>query len=141
MSSEVTMNLSMQIRADSIEYRSLPTSFNIDMTGRMGPVPGAMLVTTAGTDVDLSQLTVPGVCRIQNQDTTNWVEAGVWDPEAGVFYPMLEIGPGQTFPLQLARNLQQEYGTGTGTTGANTNRLRLKADTAPCVVLVEAFEK
>ena len=93
-----------------------------------------------GTDVDFSELTIPGLCRLMNLDATNFIEFGIWDPEGGVFYPLGEIGPGKTYTIKLSRNLQEEFGTGTGTTGADTNRLRIKADTAACNVLVEAFE-
>lgn len=145
MSGEAQIRSSLQITkktgaVEQINYQGKPTSFNADVAGTKGPVPGAVTATVAGTDVDFSQLTTPTLCRLQNQDATNFVEYGVWDPEGNTFYPLGELLPGETYVLRLSRNLQQEFGTGTGTTGAETNRLRLKADTASVNVLVEAFE-
>ena len=117
------------------------TAFKVDVTGAKGPVPGSIAVSVWGTNVDFGELTTPTLCRLTNQDATNFVEYGVWDPEGGTFYPLGEIGPGESYPLKLSRNLQEEYATGTSTTGEDTNRLRLKADTAACNVLIEAFEK
>jgi hypothetical protein len=58
-----------------------------------------------------------------------------------VFYPLIELLPGESYVFRLSRNIQEQYaGTGTGTT-APDNRLRIKANGASCVVLVEAFEK
>ncbi len=136
---------SLQIQKTSgtvttIDYASKPTAFDITVTGTKGPVPGAITVTTAGVDVDFSELTTPGYCRLFNHDATNFYEYGIWDPEGNTFYPLGEVGPGESYVLKLSRNLQEEFGTGTGTSGANTNRLRLKADTASVEAVVEAFE-
>lgn len=142
-----TVQANLQVRKVSgsvvqIEYNGVgPSSFEVVVTGTQGPVPGAVLVTTEGTDIDLSELTTPGLCEIHNQDDTNFVTVGIWDPEGSKFYPMDEVGPGEKYPKKLSRDLQEEFGTGTGTTGADTNRLRIKADTDPCVVYVGAFEK
>ena len=59
-----------------------------------------------------------------------------------VFGPQVEIevGPGEQYPVKLSRNIGNSYGTGTGTLGADTS-MRIKADTAACVVVVEAFER
>jgi hypothetical protein len=148
MADEATIQNSLQIRkvdatsgAVVLEHRSTgPTSFNVDVSGTKGPTPGAITVTTEGTDVDLSELTIPGLCEIHNQDGTNFVEVGIWDPEVSKFYPLDEVGPGEKYTRKLSRNLQEEFMTGTGTTGADTNRLRLKADTDSCEVYVGAFE-
>jgi hypothetical protein len=146
MSNEARIQTSLNIQKSSgtiqqLDYRSSPNSYQVDVTGAKGPTPGAMSASVAGTDVDFSQLTQPTLCLLHNQDGTNFVEYGVWDPEGSKFYPLGELGPGEVHVLKLSRNLQEEYGTGTGTTGANTNRLRLKADTAACNVFVGAFEK
>jgi len=147
MSNEATIRSSLAIRKESgdlvtIQYSGQPTAFLGDVTGTKGPVPGAVACSTAGTDIDLSELTTPGYCRIMNQDPTNYVTVGIYDPETTTFYPMLELLPGETYVMRLSRNLAWEYGTaaGTGTTGPETNRLRIKAHTASCNVLVEAFE-
>ncbi len=140
MVNEASIRSSLQITKGKIEYRSSPTQFSADVTGSKGPSPGAVDISTAGTDIDFSELTTPGLCRIQNQDPTNYVTYGIWDPENNTFFPLGELLPGETYPLRLSRLLQEELGTGSGTSGADTNRLRFKADTASVVVLVEAFE-
>lgn len=147
MSNEISIQLNLMINknddAGIVYYRSYPTQFNSDMDGALGPTPGAVLVGIYGTDVDLSQLTQPGICRVSNQDASNFVSYGPYDPELDKFYPVGEILPGEFYLFRLSRNLGNEYagtGTGTGTTGAETNTLRFVADTEPVVVLVEAFE-
>ncbi len=122
------------------DYRSFPTSFTTDVVGDLGPTPGAFTATIAGTDVDLSEITVPGLCRIANLDSTNFVTVGIWDPELGVFFPLMEVRPNEFWVFRLSRLLFGEYGTGVGSVGPNTNQLRVKADTASCVVDVAAFE-
>lgn len=140
MADEAQVNSSLRIIKGNIEYYSLPRVFSADVTGTKGPTPGVMVASVTGADVDLSELTTPALCRLINLDTTNFVEYGIWDPEGSTFYPLGEIQPGESYIIRLSRYLQEEFGTGTGTTGADTNRLRLKADTAACNVVVEAFE-
>lgn len=140
MSSEAQVTSYLQIIKDNLEYQSRPASFQADVSIGKGPTPGALTVTTPGVDVDLSELTQPGLCRIANIDSTNRVEVGVWDPETTTFYPMLELLPGETYIVRLSRNIQGEY-VGTGTVeGAATNTLRIKAVSSSCIVLVEAFD-
>lgn len=141
MANEATITSRLTIRKGNLQYDSSPSQFRADVTAAKGPSPGAITVTTAGVDVDLSVLENPSLCRMMNLDETNYVEYGVTDPENNLFIPLGEIRPGESYILRLSRNLQTEYvGTGTGT-GDSTNRLHLKANTASCVVLVEAFEE
>ena len=140
MSDEATVRTSLQILKSPLDYRGQPTVFHADVAGTKGPSPGAIAVSPAGTDVDLSELTTPALCRIQNLDDEHFVEFGIWDPEGNTFYPLGEILPGESYVLRLSRNLHQEFGTGTGTSGAGTNRLRLKAWSVALDVLVEAFD-
>lgn len=141
----ITCSLTIQKQDGSgrmlIDYNGRPASFRADVTGTKGPCVGSIRVALAGTDVDLSELTTPGLCRIQNQDATNFVEYGIREPGTNTFYPLGEILPGESYVLRLSRNLQEEYvGTGTGTS-APTNFLHLKANTAACNVLIEVFEQ
>lgn len=145
MANEATIRSALQIRkaVDGLvvmDYQSRPAAFQADVDDTKGPLPGAMTVGILGKDVDLSELETPGLCRIMNQDDENFVEYGIRDPETDFFYPLGELLPGESYVLRLSRNLEQEYiGTGTGTSPGMTNKLHLKANTAPCVVLVEAF--
>ncbi len=142
MTSEAQIHSSLQITKpnEKLEYRSSPTAFKATVTGAKGPVPGALAITTAGVDIDFSELTQPALCRLQNLDTTNYVDYGIWDPEGGKFYPLGALLPGETYVIRLSPNLHEEFGEGAGTTGADTNRLRLKANTAACDCVVDALK-
>lgn len=146
MSSEAQIRVSITIlktlgNLRLIDYQSRPTDFTMDVTGTKGPSPGAITVTTLGTDVSFAELVTPHLCFIKNMDPTNYVEVGIYDPSNNDFYPLLKIGPGHGWPIPLTHNFGESYeGTGTGTTAA-TKRLRIKANTASCVVSVEAFEE
>ena len=146
MSNEATVQSNLNIRKSTsagvivLEYRSNPTMFRADVAGTNGPTPGAVTVDVGpGTDISLDQLTsLGGLCWLQNMDDGNYVEYGIYDTSTTEFYPLGELLPGETALLRLSRNLQKEYvGTGTGASGA---RLRFKANTAACVVRVDAFD-
>ena len=125
-----------------LQYLSQPGAFVADVTGTKGPTPGAIRVPIGGVAADLSELTTPGWCWMMNLDETNYVEYGIRDPGADTFYQLGELGPGEINLVKLSRNLLEEYGPGTGTgTTAPTNQLWFKANTAACVVRVEAFER
>ena len=140
MSREANITSSLQITKGNLTYQSLPPGFSADVAGAKGPTPGSVSVSTDGTDVDFSQLTTPGLCRIMNQDASNFVTYGTWDPDDSTFRPLGELKPGESFILRLSRQLGQVQGVGVGTVEPTNNTLRLKADTAACNVLVEAFE-
>lgn len=144
MSSEAQIRSSLQIRKNNLTYQSQPTAFVADVSGTNGPTPGAFTVPVAGIAVDLSKLTTPGLCRIMNLDLTNYVEYGIKDVSGvgiGLFYPLGEILPGESYVIRLSRNITEEYtATGTGTTPKNFDNFWFKAHVAPVNVLVEAFE-
>jgi hypothetical protein len=146
MADEATIQSSLIIKKttsskDVIDHKSMgPTTFKVTVTGTKGPAPGTTTITTEGVNITFTGFTTPGLCEFHNQDATNFVEGGIWDPDNNKFFPLFEIGPGEKYVLKLSRNLQEEFWTGTGTTGAAVNRLRLKADTASCEVYVGAFE-
>ena len=139
MANEATIRSSLQIKVGNLDYRSNPTSFQADVSVAQGPTPGLVTVTTDGVDVDLSELTIPGLCRVMNLDDTNFMEGGIWD--GSTFYPLFDWLPGEFFDVRLSACLGEEFSTGTGTTGAPVNTFRLKADTASLFAIVEAFEK
>lgn len=141
MAEEADVRVSLTIRKGYINYQSAPDQFFADVSVGNEPVPGVVTVTTDGVDVDLSTITEPGLCRMVNFGPTNYIEWGIWDPQTLIFYPIGEILPGETYVVRLSRNLMEQYGgTGTGTTGPE-NRLRMKANVATCVAIVEVFEK
>lgn len=143
MAGEITVRTSLTVRKGRQSYQSPSAGYTADLVAAtaVGPTPGALAVSTEGTDVSLAQLNTPGHCFIQNIDSTNPFEWGVWDPETSRFYPVGQLLPGETVVLRLSPNVGVEYtGTGTGTTAA-TNRLHLKASGGASTARVEAFER
>ncbi len=141
MSSEATITSSLTInKRDSttgvqqILHTTQPASCTADVTGTKGPTPGSLTISTSGTVVSLTQITTPGLVRVMNQDTTNYIEFGVYN--GATFFPFGEVLPGETFVFRFSRNLF--YGS-SGT--ASVNSLYARANTASCSLLVEAFDK
>jgi hypothetical protein len=135
---EATITSQLVIRKGHITYQSQPAGFTADVDGTNGPTPGAVTATVAGTVVSLAQLDNPGLCRVMNIDATNFVTVGVDDGLR--FFPLMELLPGESYVFRLSRYLNEEFtDTGTGT-NSDVNYLMVKADTASCVVVVEAFE-
>jgi hypothetical protein len=93
-------------------------------------------VLIEGTDIDLSAIPNPRLAWFANLDETNNVHFGIYDPETEVFYPIGELHAGEALPFPLSSRLSQEIGTGSGTIGPDTNRLRFKSENATCQVLV-----
>lgn len=145
MASEGRLNVSLSLRKLSgstvlLNY-TRSASFTFDVTGTKGPSPGSFSVGIGGKVVDLQELGTPGWCWLTNMDSTNYVTVGIWDPGTDVYYPMLELLPGKSYPVHLYRHIQEEYtGTGTGTTGPG-NFLFMKAVGGTVTVSVEAFDK
>jgi hypothetical protein len=141
VANEITARVSLTVRNGNLTYQTQPTGFSADQRVAKGPSPGAITVTTAGTDVSFAQLSQPAWCRLMNLDPTNFVQWGVYDVANGLFHPVGVLRPGQMALFELSPNLGEEYtGAGTGTTAPLTT-FRVKADTASCVVLVEAFDQ
>lgn len=138
MANEATVGCGLSIRVDNINYRSYPTQFKADVDEATGPTPGELVVTNAGKNVDLSSITTPGLCRIQNRSTTEFVLVGIYDGAS--FFPLMELLPGEAYVIRLYRDLGAEFtGTGTGTP-ADINTLQLKVTGATSArVLVEVF--
>jgi hypothetical protein len=139
MANEARLNVGLSISKSNIDYKSQPSSFRADVSLSEGPTPGEILVDQYGRDVDLSELTTPGLCVIQNRSTTYYVIVGIYDGVS--FFPMLELLPGESFPLRLYRFLGTEFtGTGTGSP-ASSNRLHVVAVGGSARVLIDAFGK
>jgi len=138
MANEAVLQVGLRIQKGNLSYQSLPQSFTATVTGSKGPTPGAITVTTAGVNVDLSGLTTPGLCRLMNLDSTNVVEWGVHD--GSIFHPVGEMLPGESYVIRFSRNLLEEEDVpGTGTT-ADINAFMLRAVGGSCICLVECFE-
>ena len=144
MANEIQVQSLLQIKSGFQEYLSRPGAFTADMLGVVGPTPGAFTASKYGTVVDLSQIVYPGgMCEITNLDPDNYVTYGPYDVDAGTgtFRALGELLPGESFVFRLSRMLGKELGTGSGTTYVDSGLyLMVKADTAPCVVRVNAFD-
>lgn len=141
MASEAVITSDLKITVGGIQYRSpQPSRFTANASVANGPTPGAFPVSTSGTDINLSLLTTPGLCVVQNLDATNYVTLGVYESDTDMFYPFAEYLPGESYVLRLARFLNRES-TGTGTLVGYNARLQLRANGATVWVRVDAFEK
>jgi hypothetical protein len=141
MANEATIRASLQVLKGNIDYRSQPQMETGDITGTAGPTPGLVVATASGVDIDFSAIVTPGYATLHNIDDVNFVEVGIWD--GAVFHPLLEILPGQIYPLRFSRNLTEEFGTGTGTINADVNTVRVKSNNqlgTSVNLVVEAFE-
>ena len=136
MANEATVRSSLQIKVGNLTYQSQPTAFLADVSSANGPTPGVVAATTTGVNVSLSALTTPGLCRVMNLDSTNYVILGVYDGAS--FFPLMELLPGESYVFRLYRNFGDEF-VGTGTP-SDVNTLRVMGVGGTCNVLVEAFE-
>ena len=141
MADEAQVRSSLTINKDKLSYSGRPTSHLVTITTAKGPSPGAFDIALTGTDVDLSELATPALVRLQNLSTTDYVEYGIWDATTETFYPLGEILAGESYVFRLSRNLNYQYGTSTGTTGADDITLRFRATVGNVVVVVvDAFD-
>lgn len=145
MSGEVKSRSYLSIDKGNLHWRSSRSEFTADVDAAEpgGPSPGTVLATTSGVNVDLSKLTNPSLCEIENNSPTtgNYVTVGIWDGTE--LYPIMEILPGEKYVIRLSRFLGQslEAGAGTGTADSGTYTLRLKAALATARCNVHAFDR
>ncbi len=138
MANEITVRSGLAVRSGNINYNPGLATFRAGLIESKGPTPGVLTVTTTGLSVSFSQLVQPGVARLKNYDASNYVEYGIL--VGAVFYPLGEMLPGEEYVLRFSRNLGEgDTVPGSGTTGS-VNSFYLRANTASCDVLVEAFE-
>lgn len=141
MADEIQVNYNFSVNKGGLQYRLFPTAYLDDMAGQLGPTPGALVASEAGTDIDLSELTVPGwvvIRNLEDEDSSVILEWGIHD--GSVFHPVGELLGGHHAVFKLSRNFAEEHTIpGTGTTG-DVNQLRLKAYGGTCRAFVGAFE-
>jgi hypothetical protein len=152
MADEINVQNAVTMRkisgSDVLLEKRYSRSFQADMTGKKGPTPGALTVDENGVNVSLSQLTEPGMCWIEHQGllsgtatTSDRVNVGIYETNTNKFYPLLELLPGEAYPVRLSRDLGEEIQTGTGTDAVGNATLHLRAPNGnDCVVSVEAYE-
>lgn len=147
MAGEARVVSSLSIRKASgsivlIDYQSRPGAFTADVDGTKGPSPGSILISVNGTNIDLSQLGTPGLCRFHNQSASYSVRVGRWDDQVNRFYPFILLKPGESYVVRLDPSVEEEF-TGTGTAiavSAPATYLRAIALTQDVPLLVEAFD-
>jgi len=127
MSNEALIYSQLQIVSGNLEYRSYPNTFQGDRTTAKGPSPGAFQAVTSGTgtQVSLTNLSTPAYAVIKNLDDTNYVDVGL--VVSGTLYPLMEVQAGESYTIRFSRNM-------------TTTILYIRANTAACEVVVEAFE-
>lgn len=142
MANEALVTSGLILIADNLKYRTAVPSFRADVTGRKGPTPGAVTVPTTGVNVDLSQLTTPGLCVLKNLDAEVAFDWGLYDSDILRFFKVGRVLAGEQYVLRLHPELDEDYGsTGTGTIDRSNNvHLRLVAPTRQLFASVEAFE-
>jgi len=122
----------LQVRKGSVFFPAGNTSFSCDIAAdpAVGPTPGYVLALQAGVHIDLSKLTTgglsPGLGVIRNlldpNESSNFVEYGVFDKNSHKFYPWNEALPGEQYPFRISQFFGYEMGSGvigTGTDGSN----------------------
>ncbi len=144
MADEFRAQVSLQLNKGNSRFQSQLTAFTADQEGVVGPTPGTVLISKYGTNVDLSQIILPGgFCMMTLLTDGVYVEWGAYDVNGSVgdFIPVGELQPGEPTMFRLSRQIGEELGTGSGTAFTDTGvRLRLKAVGGPAQVKVEAFD-
>ena len=143
MANEINVRVAVTLKKGGVTYKNDVQSWreNVLASVAKGPCVGVIAVPVLGVDISLAELTTPGLCVFTNQSETNFVTIGTHD--GTLFHPLLEIGPGKSYPIMLSRDIGEEHEeTGTGSTGT-VNTLRAKAGVGGGSVnlLVEAFER
>lgn len=143
MAREASISYQFNLKKGNLSY-SNRRSFRVDVTGTIGPLPGGVTIPKTGRIIDFQGFIVePGLCEVANFDETYSFEVGIFDLQINVFYPLMEVGPGEWWPFKLTRNLLEQYNdTGTGTSSPE-NKLMLKGMINPTPIngYFGAFEK
>jgi hypothetical protein len=123
MAQEISQSASLAVTNGNFKIPKLGGATNrITQNSPGGGVPGFVLATTGGVNVDTTGVTTLGWCYIKNTDPTNYVE---WGPEdTAVFYPIGRLNPGEEIAIRLSPG----------------KTLHLQANTATCKVQVLILE-
>lgn len=140
MSNEIQIRSSMTVVNGSLRYGSQPNAFSADMLGKRGMIPGGLRAPTTGVTIDLSTLESVGMAHIANVGETYSVMIGIYDPDTTVFYPFLDLLPGESYVVRLSAFIGEQLTTGTGT-GAVNNIVQARGIGGEADVIVNAFEK
>jgi hypothetical protein len=128
MANELTIATQIQVTNGDFKVPKLGSAqLRRDQVMAEGGGPGLVIISTAGEDIVLTDLTTVGYMWAKNLDPTNYVEVGIF--EAATFRPFAELYPGDEMIVRLSRTIP------------GTRTLRMKADTANCKVQIVAFGK
>lgn len=140
MANEARITISLQIRVGQLSFQSQPTTYLADVSAAKGPTPGFLTVSTTGLDVDLSELTQPGLVWMQSlePDGGNRVKWGLHD--GSTFDSIGELLPGEIAQFRFSSDFGEEESVpGTGTT-APVKTFYMRAVSGSVNVIVHAFE-
>lgn len=142
MANEFTMRHVASLRNANNNYQTPPnkSGYQFNQENEGGPIVGEITIATTGTDIDLSELGVPGYWEGWNLDPTNAVELCIHD--GSVAHPFAELPPGGGLQRGLfPRTLGDERGVpGTGTT-TKVNSLMGIAYNSSCKIVLFIFER
>lgn len=119
MANEITVTNTLAITNGNLTYSQGSTSSTFDQSTVGGPTPGMLSIGTSEESEAFSELSTVGWVRLLNLDTVNYVE---WGFATAVYGGRLEAGESALFRLNPSTTLY------------------LKANTAACKVLIDAFE-
>ena len=119
------------IRLSNGQYSDLynPGAVKVDQAA-IGKSDQILSIGTSEEDITFGDVSTEGICILQNMDTTNYVEWGAKDPSNN----MAPIGRLPPAPSSTEPGLPAIFKFDPGET------LRMKANTAACLVRVIIFE-
>lgn len=120
MANEITLSLRLSLDNAALEDDNNPGRIQLTQTA-IGMYSAVLLIGTSEETVTFADVTTPGICYLENLDTTNYVQ---WGPAAATYQGRLKASDAPAcFRLD---------------NGATT--LYLKANTAACKVLIKVYE-
>lgn len=122
MASEITTNISVRVANGEFKANFEPGAKRIDQAA-IGGHGGIVVVGTSEEDLDLGDISTPGIVAFKNLDSTNYVTYGPNNSGSMVAFGRLE--PGETHVIRL---------------GPSGVTLRWQANTAAVKVQVFALE-
>ena len=140
----VTVQSSLSVNQNNLQYSSRPGAFLPAMSGTNGPAPGAVTVPVSGIDISFAQLdSMGGLGRFYNIDSTNFITVGLRDKITNVFYPFIDVKPGETYVMRLSSKLPKDE-PGTGTFSTSNVAVHAKTNTNPtsasAILVCEFFD-
>lgn len=121
MAGTITVNNSLMVVNGNYKSQFAPGATTITQNNQ-GEHSSIVVVGTAEEVISMGDIVTAGWCTFHNLDTTNYVQ---WGPtSAGAMVVAGRLKPGESYPFRLEPGIS----------------LRMKANTAPCKVLVKILE-